>query len=67
MKAKAMRPVFSGPSSRQLWRDINAVKDKRVHWALYSIGCACQELEAKVDRLQRVLITPLPGRKGGQS
>ena len=65
MKPKPIRPVFSGQSSRPLWKNINAVRDDAVHEALYALGCACQELEAKVER---VLITPvpLPGRKGGQ-
>ena len=61
MKPKPIRPVFSGQSSRPLWKNINAVRDDAVHEALYALGCACQELEAKVER---VLITPVT--RGGK-
>jgi hypothetical protein len=51
--ARTMKPVqvFGGDASRPLWRDINAVGHTRAGDALYVLGCACQELEAKVDKL----------------
>ena len=45
--------VFSGEASRPLWDTINRTQydSRSVHDALYELGCACQELEAKVDKL----------------
>lgn len=47
--------VFSGKSSKQLWKDINATHDATpVVWlAIYALGCKCQELEVIVRRLEK--------------
>lgn len=67
--------VFSGERSRPLWRFINAVKkcnrkgdpvgfgQWNVWVALYTLGCRCQELEAKVDRLERRVTERAPKQR----
>lgn len=45
--------VFSGKQSKTLWKDIDRMKRGRTRWALYSLGCKCQELEELVRRLER--------------
>jgi len=51
MKRKRPVRVFSGPESRPFWTHINAVENEATHRAVYALGCKCQELEAKLDRL----------------
>ncbi len=45
--------IFSGDSSRELWAEINSIdamsSGDDIHRALYSICCALQKLEAKID------------------
>jgi hypothetical protein len=57
VRAKNPKRIFSGNQSKDLWRAINAVKepDGRAWntWsALYTLGCRCQELEARVEKLE---------------
>lgn len=51
-KLQRFRPIFSGDTSRELWKDINSVKKRRVHKALYALGCYCQKLEGVVASLE---------------
>lgn len=48
--------IFSGESSEEMWRRINKLNVKgsrNLFWALYILGCKCQELEAEVARLRK--------------
>lgn len=42
--------IFNGKNSKQLWDDINSIKDKKTHTAIYHLACKCQELEALVRK-----------------
>jgi hypothetical protein len=44
--------IFSGDKSRKLWALINATPAEAGD-ALYALGCALQELESHVRKLQR--------------
>ena len=47
------RKIFHGDASRDLWK---AVSKKKVHWAVWDLTAACQELEGVVESLtQRVI------------
>lgn len=57
LKSKKREPqIFSGKDSKELWKRINALHDHMpdVFWALYIMGCRCQELEAIVRRLEKL-------------
>jgi len=47
------KQIFSGENSRSLWDEINSINNLSVgddiHCVLYSLGCALQKLESKVD------------------
>ena len=45
--------IFSGENSRQMWKEINELRETLPQaWeALYTIGCKLQELEWEVDKL----------------
>ena len=47
------RKVFSGEDSKDLWEDINAVRNSKIHEALYNLGCHCQKLETIISTLER--------------
>ena len=51
------RMLFSGRRSRMLWRDIDRLFDSNeAAWeALYTMGCLCQALESRVERLREEL------------
>jgi len=46
-------PIFSGDDSRELWRKIDALKDKNGYhdlWdVIYLLGCKLQQLEARMN------------------
>jgi hypothetical protein len=48
-----MAKIFSGDASRELWDEINFIQNldglEDVGNCLYSIGCALQRLETKID------------------
>lgn len=44
--------IFSGRYSKDLWKDIKRVKHEKTHWALYNLGCHCQDLESQVHALE---------------
>lgn len=47
------KKIFGGQRSKEMWRKINNAKTfEDVREAMYSIGCHCQELEAKVNKLE---------------
>lgn len=50
----APKKIFSGEASQELWAEINSLDahstGDEIRAVLYSMGCALQELEAKVDR-----------------
>lgn len=47
-----LQRVFSGKYSKDLWKNIKRVKDKKTNWALYDLGCYCQDLESLVRALE---------------
>ena len=47
-----LRRIFSGKYSKDLWKAINKTKPKKTQWALYDLGCHCQELETQVHALE---------------
>ncbi len=48
-----LRRIFSGKNSGDLWKEINKVKNRKIYWPLYSLGCCCQELEGQVHALEQ--------------
>jgi len=50
------QPHYSGQRSELIWRAINGHKDNR---ELYEIGCAIQESESILRRLEKVLLDRL--------
>jgi len=46
------RHIFSHDHSQDLWKAVKKVKSDKIHDALYTMGCYCQELEAVVHRLE---------------
>jgi hypothetical protein len=52
VKLQRFHRIFSGEDSIDLWDDINAVKKRKIHDALYTLGCRCQELESVVHQLE---------------
>ena len=44
-KKTEREPYYSGDKSTKFWKEINAVKNKRVHGLLYSMGVALQNIE----------------------
>ena len=49
------RHVFSGKASKDLWKTIKRVKNGKTNWALYYLGCCCQDLESQVRALENRL------------
>lgn len=47
-----LRRVFSGKDSKDLWKAIEKVKHNKTSWALYTLGCTCQDLEEHVQALE---------------
>ena len=54
-KLKRYERIFSGNNSVELWEDIGKTekKSRKVHEALYSLGCYCQRLEGIVSDLEK--------------
>jgi hypothetical protein len=48
--------IFSDERSQPLWDAIHAINDRSTENAVYLLGCRCQQLEAKVDALERRLV-----------
>jgi len=45
--------IFSGPNSKELWKEINSARSKTdLRWALYNMGCHLQRLEGRVRDLE---------------
>lgn len=59
-KPKRMpKKIFSGSHSVPMWKGVNAIKVPgaftpfNVWQAIYVLGCYCQELEDKLDRIAK--------------
>ncbi len=52
MKLQRYARVLSGKASKDMWKDINRIKSKRIHYGVYSLACRCQELEGIVHKLE---------------
>ena len=49
-KLKRFKPIFSGKSSKRLWKNINKAPQKACA-ALYNLACHCQRLARIVEQL----------------
>jgi hypothetical protein len=43
--------IFSGDASVPLWDAVNAIPRRKMRWAVYMLGCKCQELESALGKL----------------
>jgi hypothetical protein len=58
-----MRHHYNGKASKRFWDRVNAVQNKRIRDALYSMACGLQNVESQVLKMLSEVEAKKPRRR----